>query len=322
MRLSTPQVVRLLVRMRREAGEEAFAAAGVLPEIDTLVLFDRASDLTTPLLTQVRAWVRAVWFVQWVLLKCARARCFGLLVCLSVFLFPSLSLCLSIFVSVSLSLHRPFAVTLSFSIGSHSLTLLLSPITSYFPSVSALGSRVQHSYEGLLDELFEIKNNTVSVDADVFSTGGAQQKGGAEKANPAAAAAGTAAGNKRKLPLNSADILFSEIRDLNFAVLGPHLHMRASQVGSCLGAGILMSSSCIHACSLIHSFIHFIRSFIFIHPFIHFISLFYLSTHFAMYLPSLHPTRSAHVPHTRPHRCARHTRSGTRRRPCPRWPIS
>ena len=48
----------MLMRMRREAGEEAFAAAGVLPEIDTLVLFDRASDLTTPLLTQVRVHMR------------------------------------------------------------------------------------------------------------------------------------------------------------------------------------------------------------------------------------------------------------------------
>ena len=83
------------------------------------------------------------------------------------------------------------------------------------------------SYEGLLDELFEIKNNTVSVDADVFAAG-SKTAPGADKA--AATSAGTAAGNKRKLSLNSADILFSEIRDLNFSVLGPHLHMRASQV--------------------------------------------------------------------------------------------
>ncbi len=42
------QVVRLLMRMRREAGEEVFAPVGVLPEIDTLVLFDRTVFLSFP----------------------------------------------------------------------------------------------------------------------------------------------------------------------------------------------------------------------------------------------------------------------------------
>jgi hypothetical protein len=154
--------------------------------------------------------------------------------------------------------------------------LFLAPtLCNRFSSVSfplhihALALSAQHSYEGLLDELFEIKNNTVSVDADVFSTGGAQQKGGAEKANPAAASAGTAAGNKRKLPLNSADILFSEIRDLNFAVLGPHLHMRASQVwGGRVGLDI---DICVMHLSLL------IMYFLFIHKFISRYSFIYLS---------------------------------------------
>jgi hypothetical protein len=132
------QVVRLLMRLRREAGDESFAAMGMTSDIDTLVIFDRASDMTTPLLTH-------------------------------------------------------------------------------------------HTYEGLVDELFEIKCNCVGVDSEVFSSG-AEKSGKDTGKAAAAAAAQPKKPEKVKLYLNSADILFQEIRDMNFSVLGPHLHQRASQV--------------------------------------------------------------------------------------------
>lgn len=93
----------------------------------------------------------------------------------------------------------------------------------------------QLTYEGLIDELFGIKNSYIDVDADMI--------GGAEKPKPepvapgkkgpspalAAAVAATQPTTK-KLLLNSVDTLFKETRDLNFRVLGPLLHRKAEYI--------------------------------------------------------------------------------------------
>lgn len=62
----------------------------------------------------------------------------------------------------------------------------------------------QFTYEGMLDEVFRIKNASMDVDSEP----------GAEKPT-------------KKIQLNSSDSLFDEIRDLNFRVLGTLLHRKA-----------------------------------------------------------------------------------------------
>lgn len=57
----------------------------------------------------------------------------------------------------------------------------------------------QLTYEGLIDEFLHINNGSVEIDASVL---GLQQEG-----------------KKTKVPLNSSDKLFKEIRDLNFEVV-------------------------------------------------------------------------------------------------------
>ncbi|KAL5711517.1 Vacuolar protein-sorting-associated protein 33 [Ranunculus cassubicifolius] len=66
----------------------------------------------------------------------------------------------------------------------------------------------QLTYEGLLDEFVHIRNGSVEVDSSIM---GAQKEG-----------------KKTKVPLNSSDKLFREIRDLNFEVVGPILRQKAT----------------------------------------------------------------------------------------------
>jgi hypothetical protein len=60
----------------------------------------------------------------------------------------------------------------------------------------------QLTYEGLLDEFLHINNGSVEVDASILGT--------------------PQDGKKTKVPLNSSDKLFKEIRDLNFEVVGQY----------------------------------------------------------------------------------------------------
>lgn len=68
----------------------------------------------------------------------------------------------------------------------------------------------QLTYEGLLDEFLHVRNGSVEVDSSIM---GAQQEG-----------------KKTKVPLNSSDKLFKEIRDLNFEVVGPILRQKATSM--------------------------------------------------------------------------------------------
>ena len=65
----------------------------------------------------------------------------------------------------------------------------------------------QLTYEGLIDELFEIKNNQTKVDTSVV---GAQ----AQSSNAAAQT------RKRTIQLDSSDKLYHQLRDANFAIVG------------------------------------------------------------------------------------------------------
>ncbi|KAI4972308.1 hypothetical protein ZWY2020_003233 [Hordeum vulgare] len=68
----------------------------------------------------------------------------------------------------------------------------------------------QLTYEGLLDEMLEIHNGSVEVDACVMDS---QQDG-----------------KKVKVPLNSSDKLYREIRDLNFHVVLKVVHQKAMAI--------------------------------------------------------------------------------------------
>ncbi|KDP32583.1 hypothetical protein JCGZ_13133 [Jatropha curcas] len=69
----------------------------------------------------------------------------------------------------------------------------------------------QLTYEGLLDEFLHINNGSVELDASIM---GAQQQ----------------EGKKMKVPLNSSDKLFKEIRDLNFEVVVQVLRQKATSM--------------------------------------------------------------------------------------------
>ncbi|KAG9451141.1 hypothetical protein H6P81_011106 [Aristolochia fimbriata] len=68
----------------------------------------------------------------------------------------------------------------------------------------------QLTYEGLLDEFLHVNNGAVELDASIM---GAQSEG-----------------KKMKVPLNSSDKLFKEIRDLNFEVVVQVLRQKATSM--------------------------------------------------------------------------------------------
>ncbi|KAK7279613.1 hypothetical protein RJT34_24668 [Clitoria ternatea] len=68
----------------------------------------------------------------------------------------------------------------------------------------------QLTYEGLLDEFLHINNGSIELDASIM---GLQQEG-----------------KKTKVPLNSSDKLFKEIRDLNFEVVVQILRQKATSM--------------------------------------------------------------------------------------------
>ncbi|CAN6438668.1 unnamed protein product [Victoria cruziana] len=67
----------------------------------------------------------------------------------------------------------------------------------------------QLTYEGLLDELLHINNGSVELEGSVMGVQG---------------------GKKMKVPLNSSDKLYKEIRDLNFEVVGQVLRQKATSM--------------------------------------------------------------------------------------------
>ncbi|KAL1131088.1 hypothetical protein AAG570_012325 [Ranatra chinensis] len=81
----------------------------------------------------------------------------------------------------------------------------------------------QLTFEGLIDELFEIKNMVVRLPADKFS-------GGDDSQNKIMVP------DELQITLNSADELFAEIRDKNFNAVGTVLSSKAKLISSQLGA--------------------------------------------------------------------------------------
>ncbi|KAG6009534.1 hypothetical protein E4U21_002170 [Claviceps maximensis] len=77
----------------------------------------------------------------------------------------------------------------------------------------------QLTYEGLIDEVFEIQNNQTKVDTTVV--GGAPARSGA---------AATTQGRKETILLDSSDKLYDQLRDANFAIVGGMLNKVARRL--------------------------------------------------------------------------------------------
>jgi len=76
----------------------------------------------------------------------------------------------------------------------------------------------QLTYEGLIDEVFLIQNSYVDLEPEFLGLSEEALKKAKEE------------GKKIKTPLNSNDKLYSQLRDLNFAVLGPLLNKKAKEI--------------------------------------------------------------------------------------------
>lgn len=75
----------------------------------------------------------------------------------------------------------------------------------------------QLTYEGLIDEVFQIQNNQTKVDSTIVG-------------QPAQSSAATSQGRKRTIQLDSSDKLYNQLRDANFAIVGSLLNKVARKL--------------------------------------------------------------------------------------------
>jgi len=87
----------------------------------------------------------------------------------------------------------------------------------------------QLTYEGLIDEVIGIKNNSAEVDSSIVGSVSQVQSQGPSK-SPAPAPSQQA--RKRKIQLDSSDKLFNQLRDTNFAIVGSLLNKVARRLES------------------------------------------------------------------------------------------
>lgn len=85
----------------------------------------------------------------------------------------------------------------------------------------------QLTYEGLLDEAFGVNNNNAEVDSAILGSATAMPSQQHAASTPAPTAA-----TKRKVVLDSSDKLYPELRDANFATVGPTLNKTARRLAS------------------------------------------------------------------------------------------
>ena len=79
----------------------------------------------------------------------------------------------------------------------------------------------QLTYEGLIDEIYGIKDNAAEFDISVVGPGPAQQNSAAPQSQ---------VGMKRKILLDSSDKLYDQLRDTNFAICGILLNTLARRL--------------------------------------------------------------------------------------------
>jgi len=83
----------------------------------------------------------------------------------------------------------------------------------------------QLTYEGLIDEMFGIKDNSAEIDSSIIGAAPGAQLGKAP-------AAPTQQGLKRKIQLDSSDKLYDQLRDANFAIVDSLLNKIARRLQS------------------------------------------------------------------------------------------
>ena len=119
-------------------------------------------------------------------------------------------------------------------------TVLPSTGSFSFPAVSEIDELVlvdrtvdlmtpmltQLTYEGLIDELFNIKYSTIEVDASILGTDAKKDGSGS------GGGGGDRSGGKKKLLLTSTDTVFDEMRDLSFRSIGSLLQRRLTAVNN------------------------------------------------------------------------------------------
>ena len=81
----------------------------------------------------------------------------------------------------------------------------------------------QLTYEGLIDETYGIRNSQVEVDTSIIGSATQQQ----QQQNPTGVAQ---TAMKRKVQLDSSDKMYPNLRDANFAVVGPLLNKTARRL--------------------------------------------------------------------------------------------
>ncbi|KAL8814788.1 MAG: hypothetical protein Q9223_006013 [Gallowayella weberi] len=81
----------------------------------------------------------------------------------------------------------------------------------------------QLTYEGLIDEMFGIRNNQAEIDTSIIGQAPGQQP-------KAQSGAPQQQGLKRKIQLDSTDKLYDQLRDANFAIVGPLLNKVARRL--------------------------------------------------------------------------------------------
>ena len=87
----------------------------------------------------------------------------------------------------------------------------------------------QLTYEGLIDEMFAIKDNQAAIDVSIIGAAQTSQPPGKP---PTAPPPSTQQGLKRKVWLDSTDRLYSQLRDTNFAIVDSLLNKVARRLQS------------------------------------------------------------------------------------------
>ena len=90
----------------------------------------------------------------------------------------------------------------------------------------------QLTYEGLVDEFYGIINNQMEVDTSILGPAAPQRPTNEAASSSAQTPAGPKQSLKRKIQVDSSDLLFSQLRDANFAIVGSLLNKVARRLES------------------------------------------------------------------------------------------
>lgn len=88
----------------------------------------------------------------------------------------------------------------------------------------------QLTYEGLIDEVFGIKNSQAEIPSNIVTAAHPQLPRSGGSVTNSAVSSSLLDRKTRKIVLDSNDVLFANLRDLNFAVVGTTLNKVARRL--------------------------------------------------------------------------------------------